>query len=166
MTRMNLQHVAGWLPGDTLTALLKPDYPYPVRQPKPPFRDMNGSWFPLNENLMELDSDINGEYVGVRVKVETSQVEEPVYVVGRFNAWTPQTEHQLQYDDGLRAYTGQVLLKQGIYDYALQSGPDGKLFPLEGPAREGENELMALVYFLPPGERCHRLVGMWVINHL
>lgn len=162
---LQLEQVAGWLPGDTLTALLKKEFPAPIRQPKLPLLDFNGGWEPLNENLLNLDSDVDGDYVWVQFRVESGELPAPVQVVGQFNNWRSGA-HVLTYDPALRAYTGKFLLKQGRYDYALQTGFEENLLLTEGSAIEGENEYMALLYFLPPGERCHRLAGIWVINHL
>jgi hypothetical protein len=92
-----------------------------------------------------------------------------VYVHGKFNDWRLDSlENQLSYNAAALRYQGEVLLKQGVYDYhyVVKRRRDGEVDEarLEGSHAETENYYTILVYYKPIGARSSELVGMSHVN--
>ncbi|MDB5024148.1 MAG: hypothetical protein JWP78_1903 [Mucilaginibacter sp.] len=90
------------------------------------------------------------------------------YIVGQFNNYRLDERSKLQYDAVKNRYYTQLLLKQGVYDYAYVWVPntthkaDDTWF--EGSHFETENDYQMLVYYHPAGARWVELVGYRVLN--
>lgn len=91
-----------------------------------------------------------------------------VYLFGAFTDWRAQPVYQLHYDKLQGAYTAQVLLKQGLYNYHyVVTNAQGQVdeAALEGTHFETENSYAILVYYRALGERTDRLVGLRLVNY-
>jgi hypothetical protein len=90
------------------------------------------------------------------------------YIVGQFNNFRLDESSKLQYDGVKNRYSTQLLLKQGVYDYAYVWLPNGATKPdntfFEGSHFETENNYQILVYYRPAGARWVELVGYRVLN--
>ncbi|WP_426668331.1 DUF5103 domain-containing protein [Mucilaginibacter sp. McL0603] len=90
------------------------------------------------------------------------------YIVGQFNNFRIDENSKLQYDAVRNRYGTQLLLKQGVYDYAYVWVPNGSDKPdntyFEGSHFETENNYQILVYYHPAGARWTELVGYQVLN--
>jgi hypothetical protein len=90
------------------------------------------------------------------------------YIVGQFNNYRLDENSKLEYDAVKNRYYTQLLLKQGVYDYAYvwvpksTNKPDDAYF--EGSHFETENDYQLLVYYRPAGARWVELVGYRVLN--
>lgn len=87
-----------------------------------------------------------------------------VYVFGQLSDWQLQPACKLTYRAEEQHYTGQILLKQGYYNYsfALQSANQPNVINevyFEGSHFQTRNTYDILVYYRPPGSRTDLLIG-------
>ena len=93
-----------------------------------------------------------------------------MYLFGGLTDWTALPEYRMEYDEGLGAYVGQALLKQGYYDYAYATlpvatndkkgpKPQPSLTEIEGSWHETENQYTILIYYRPFGSRYDQVIG-------
>ena len=89
-----------------------------------------------------------------------------VYITGGFSDYQCRPENQLVYNPEEAGYSGEILLKQGVYNYMYTVVKDG--IPdherLEGNYYETENEYTVLVYFRKLSDRYDQLVGARTIQ--
>ena len=107
---------------------------------------------------------LNADYVWTNFVLES---ESPfsdgseVYVTGNFSDYQCRPENRLVYNPEEAGYSGEILLKQGVYNYlytVMQDGnPDHER--LEGNYYETENEYTILIYFRKLSDRYDQLVG-------
>jgi hypothetical protein len=115
------------------------------------------------------EADVRGAYVMARFRL---QMPEPitrakVYVVGGFCGWHPMPAHELAYDAMRGEYAADVLLKQGVYDYAyavVQTDGEIDYRQMEGNYAQTENTYTILVYVQSPGEVGARLLGVQQVS--
>ncbi len=77
-------------------------------------------------------------------------------------------EFRLDWSETYKRYQGDILLKQGIYDYQYVVARPGERpdpTPLEGLRRLTENFYSILVYYRKPGDRAARIVGFQAVNY-
>jgi hypothetical protein len=124
-----------------------------------PFQqDLNGLF--KTENIDLLESDINSEYTYVHFDVISPQVNGQVYVTGRFNNWQKTKANQLLYNESKGSYQGDLLFKQGYYNYRYEVVSDDlPEWYLEGSHFQTRNQYELLVYFREPGTVYDQLVG-------
>jgi hypothetical protein len=90
------------------------------------------------------------------------------FVVGQFNDFRLDDASRMDYDASKGRFYTDLLLKQGVYDYAYvwadtRTGkPDDTV--IEGTHFETENEYQLLVYYRPVGARWDELVGFRQLN--
>lgn len=150
-------------------------------------RDLNGMYVPFNRDYNHknippdsLVSTLNlvnrynyreqflgTEYSKVIVILESSELDRDVYFVGGITDWKLLPEYKLTYDETIQAYTGELYLKQGYYNYGYavpdkNGNPD--LSKLEGDWYATENDYTLLCYFRPRGGQYDQLVGAHTFN--
>ncbi len=117
--------------------------------------DENGAYFAGNtdsgEDLLEAD------YIYTSFFLEMEQLNEPVYVTGKFNNWRLDTGNEMEYEPGLGLYVKEIRLKQGFYNFTYSTQAGTEL--IEGNFSETENHYEILVYFTDPSLAYHRLIG-------
>ncbi|MEO1448053.1 MAG: type IX secretion system plug protein domain-containing protein [Bacteroidota bacterium] len=115
------------------------------------------------------DADINADYVNNHFTLKAKGPSaDPVYIFGGLSNWQVLPDFRMEYDQGLQAYTGSVLLKQGIYDYSyVVARPDGSLdeTAIEGDHIDTENFYNILVYYRGPADRTDRIWGYMPLNY-
>jgi hypothetical protein len=129
--------------------------------------DINGNFLIIsdhNENV-----DIESEYVLVDFNFRSDFIPAgEIYIYGAISNWGISEGFKTAYDFNKKAYTKQLLLKQGIYNYAyvLFNKEDNtySLAETEGNSYETENEYLILVYFKPQGATYEKIVGYKLVN--
>ncbi|MBT8253503.1 MAG: DUF5103 domain-containing protein, partial [Bacteroidia bacterium] len=128
--------------------------------------DFNGGFHILANDVS--DSRLQAEYVNVifTLKCAFPYEGQQVFIYGKLSDWELIDEFKMNYDDYQGYYRGEVLLKQGVYDYMYALEKDGKLDlqELEGNWKETENNYTILVYYSPFGSRYDRLISSRTIN--
>lgn len=115
------------------------------------------------------DSDLGADYVTVHFTLDAAEMPDAdIYVDGEFSHGLYADFNRMTYDRELRAYTAEIPLKQGSYNYQYvvvpKGGGKGSPSKIEGDKYETENEYGVSVYFRPVGARFDRLVGYGLLQ--
>ena len=112
------------------------------------------------------DADTEADYVITHFRLETLPLPkgERLYVSGQWTNTGFAPEYEMKYNQAEEAYTADVLMKCGYYNYMyLRTTPEapsvGTTQPVEGDFYQTENEYDILVYYRPTGSRYWQLVG-------
>ena len=96
-----------------------------------------------------------------------------IYLFGELTNYTPDESSKMEFNEEAGVYEKTMFLKQGFYNYAYISVPEGKqpadsfsFENTEGNYWGTENEYTVLVYFRPFGARADELIGMAKLNSL
>ncbi len=124
--------------------------------------DENGNFFIRNQDGR--DSDTESDYAHVLFTLNGPPPGDgEVYVAGRFNNYTLNEDSKLNFEPSKRRFYGNLLLKQGLYDYKYiwKDNKTGKTDDtiFEGSFFETENTYQVFVYFRRPGSRWDELIG-------
>ena len=125
--------------------------------------DENGNFFIRNTDGR--DDKTEAEYMGVLFTLNAAapSANGDAYVIGRFNNYTMSNENKLLYDASRKQFYGNIMLKQGLYDYEFAwFNKDTKVLetkPFEGAFFQTENSYQVFVYYRRPGARWDTLVG-------
>ena len=102
------------------------------------------------------------DYVDVLFTLEAPQYDSEVFIFGGLTDWKLDESFRMSYDQQYEAYFGDVLLKQGFYDYIyVIANSDGTPdeTTIEGNWYEATNDYTILIYHTPFGARYDELVG-------
>lgn len=126
--------------------------------------DANGQF--VIQNKDQGGDRVGGDYANVIFTLESPELEEEVYVTGKFTDWKPDEMYRMRYYHDKEVYIAEVLLKQGFYDYFYAVEKDGLLdpMPIEGSWADAENNYQVLVYLREPADRYDRLIGYYTFN--
>lgn len=106
--------------------------------------------------------DLAGDYCWVEFYFESPELEVPVYVYGQLSDWSLRENFKLSYDRNRGAYLGQVLLKQGYYNYIF-AHPDSNggvsTEMTEGTHWQTRNDYSLIMYNRGMGLRYDRIIG-------
>lgn len=110
------------------------------------------------------DSDVGADYITAHFLLYYPElINADIYVDGEFSFGKFDNSNRMIYDRNLEAYTAQIPLKQGAYNYQYvvvsRDGNHVSTDHIEGNKYETENEYGVAVYFRPPGARADRLVS-------
>lgn len=88
------------------------------------------------------------------------QIGKPVYVIGPFNNWIINENHRMTYDRDRQSYTGNALVKEGLYDYKYAVVEQGAVNDLRLDASFADSRQVyhTFVYFFDPGLQADRLL--------
>lgn len=91
-----------------------------------------------------------------------------IYIFGGLSDWRIKEEFKMEYNAEDKVYEGDVVLKQGYYDYVYVLKADGKnevdFSAVEGSHFETENDYEIFVYHRPQGQVYDQLIGYNVGN--
>lgn len=125
--------------------------------------DENGNFFIRNTDGR--DDKTEAEYLGVlfTLNAPAPSTNGEAYLIGRFNNYVLSKENKLLYDAGRKQFYGNLMLKQGLYDYEYAwFNNETKTLeskPFEGSFFQAENSYQIFVYYRRPGARWETLVG-------
>ena len=111
------------------------------------------------------DADYEADYVMMHFKLDMPCLpqDQQVYVYGQWTGNDLNPTCRMQYNDSEQAYTADILMKCGYYNYiylcAKNDSERGYTQPTEGNFFQTENEYDILVYHKPTGTRYWQLVG-------
>ncbi len=123
------------------------------------YNDLNGDFVIQNNDTG--GGDISSDYMYVNFTLDTKEkLPGDVYVVGQMNNYNLDQSSKLTFNNNADLYQGELLLKQGWYDYQYQVVADTLNYNyLEGNHYETENEYEILVYYRPMTFRSDLLIG-------
>jgi hypothetical protein len=120
------------------------------------YNDLRNGWNTREES-------IRSDYANVIFSLQSPKLDKEVYIFGDFTDFQLKPEFKMMYNDEKGVYLGNVLLKQGYYDYAFAI-PDEKGNPsfeyTEGKWQDTENEYKVIVYFSEFASRYDRVIGV------
>ena len=123
-------------------------------------RDQNGSF--VIDNYERGNGAIQADYANVRFFLKTPEVPDAkVFILGALTNWQTNPENLMQYDTQKQGYAGELLLKQGYYNFKYALQKDGKTDEnfFEGNYFETENRYEVFVYYRPVGVRNDLVIG-------
>ncbi|MCG1036188.1 DUF5103 domain-containing protein [Polaribacter sargassicola] len=125
--------------------------------------DINGQF--VIRTIEADDSATEADYASMHFSLitETPFANKKVYIYGAFNDFNLTDENEMQYDENTRTYTGNLLLKQGFYNYTyvtLDSNKKIDANEINGSFYQTENEYTVIVYYKPFGSFYERVVGI------
>lgn len=111
------------------------------------------------------DSDIGADYITVHFMLEAPEEDCDIYIDGEFTHGEFTSANRMEYDRTHGAYTLQIPLKQGAYNYQYlkRCGEDGVLENYDGDKWETQNQYTVNLWRRSPGDRADRLVGSVLI---
>ncbi len=130
--------------------------------------DNDGNFYIANQD--GVNPPIDGDYAHMYFSLVSTKPgsDGSAYIVGQFNNYRLDESSKLDYDAAKSRFYTQLLLKQGVYDYAYVWVPNGRNKPdntfFEGSHFETENDYQILVYYHPAGARWVELVGYRRVN--
>ncbi len=138
--------------------------------------------FTYNQNReYKYNPDINGQFVVRTLEADDSKteadyalmhfsilVDEPftdkdLFVYGAFNDFSITQENKMQYHPKEKMYTGEILLKQGFYNYTfatLDTNDHLNTNDVNGTFYQTENEYTVIIYYKPFGSFYERVIGI------
>lgn len=125
--------------------------------------DINGKF--VVRNFQAQDHDIEADYVWTHFALKTNDPFEDgeVHLYGEFNNFQLDDSTRLEFNFETGNYETARLFKQGFYDYKyVFLRNDGILDEgfISGNFVSTENEYSVLIYYLPPGGRYTRIIGV------
>lgn len=127
-----------------------------IYQPYTQYDDINGDFFIANADTG--NGEVQGDYVTAHFTLKAEKISGDVYVVGEMNNWN--LNHKMIYNEKAGMYNGEMILKQGYYDYQYYvRGDTVNTNYFEGNHFETDNEYEIFVYYRPPVGRGDLLIG-------
>ncbi len=125
--------------------------------------DINGQF--VIRTLEGSDSKTEADYAMIHFSMPVDErfPEKEVYVYGAFNDFKITEENKMYFDSEENTYKGNILLKQGFYNYTFATKEaDGSINTnyINGSFYETENEYTIIVYYKPFGSFFERVVGV------
>lgn len=125
--------------------------------------DINGKF--VVRKFQALEHDIEAGYVWTHFALNTPELLEggEVHIYGEFNNFRLDDSTRLEYNFETGAYETARLFKQGYYDYKyVFLRNDGILDEgfISGNFVSTENNYTVIIYYLPPGGRYTRVIGV------
>ena len=167
-TKFRSERVAAIDKGDqTFDVLLKTDLDR-LREPYLIYPDLDGGFFvqTLDYPSQSIDPSVSADYLNTifTLKYGDEIEEADVYLFGRLTDYKIDPRFKMTYNAQRSRYEGEVLLKQGYYDYIYVVVPRKKptqvdFNKLEGSWFATENEYQFVVYYRPFGARYDRVIG-------
>lgn len=137
-------------------------YPDLDRSYKPYFseKDINGCYIPLrSSNAQSYEFD----YAKVHFEFHyDKQLDGDIYLFGEMTNWRFTEEAKMSYDKERQAYTADLYLHTGYYNYTYLYVPKQGLpasYLVEGSHWETENNYIFLIYYHPDGTDYDQLIG-------
>ncbi|MBG7610972.1 DUF5103 domain-containing protein [Polaribacter sp. BAL334] len=125
--------------------------------------DINGQF--AIRTLEGSDTATEADYAMMHFTLLTEEpyANKDVYVFGAFNNFQIEEENKLYYSPNTNSYLGEILLKQGFYNYAYVTVDKNNVIDkneIMGSFFETENEYKVLFYFKAFGALYDRVVGV------
>lgn len=165
--RYKAEHVADIYRDSTQNVILSIDLANKSLRYSDAFDD-NGAFYIRNTDGRDNITDSDYAYTLFTLAAEAPSKNGNVYVVGKFNNYNLTEENKLTYESSRGRYYGNILLKQGVYDFkyvwVIPEKFDDTVF--EGSFFETKNTYQVLTYYRRPGSRYDDLAGFANISSI
>ena len=127
--------------------------------------DINGQF--VIRTLQGNDTNTEADYAMMHFTLYAAEpfVDRGVHVYGAFNNFKIEEENKLFYNLEDKSYQGQIILKQGFYNYTFATVDDYNTVDtnqINGTYFQTENEYTAIIYYKPFGGFYDRVIGIGV----
>ena len=127
--------------------------------------DINGQF--IIRTIEANDSRTEADYAMMHfsIQVDTPFKEKDVYIYGAFNNFEISDSNKMFYDEDAKSYRGNILLKQGFYNYTFatkDANGNVNTNDINGSFFETENEYTVIAYYKPFGSFYERVIGVGV----
>lgn len=128
-------------------------------------RDQNGRFFIRNAEGRDGDTEADYFFTNFTLKADSPFLE-PIYFNGAFTDDTFNEKTLMKYDYNEKEYRGEMLLKQGAYNYQYlaQSGKDYTTSLVEGNYFQTQNQYCVYVYHRPIGYQSDNLIAVLLLT--
>lgn len=132
--------------------------------------DENGAFFIRNTDGRDNNTDADYAKVYFTLNATPPTANGDAYVVGRFNNYVLNESSKMTYEPSKKRFFGNILLKQGLYDYKYvwlnkdTGKADQGIF--EGSYFETANTYQVFTYYKKPGARWEELIGYGNVSTL
>ena len=126
------------------------------------YPDINGDFLITTVNGANPANEADYTQVHFALEGKSTLWGKEVYVYGKFSNYELRDEYKLTYDEKDGLFKGQVLLKQGFYNYkfATKEGRTIDFNEIGGNFYQTENTYIILVYYRAPGALYDEVVGV------
>jgi hypothetical protein len=125
---------------------------------------INGRFLIKTEDMQSSSTESDYATVNFFLAYPNPLIEGKLYVFGELTQWQFLQEAELTYNYELKGFTGQMLLKQGYYNYQYVMLPNnskvGDVTLVEGNFFETNNQYTIYVYHRPMGTRYDKLINI------
>lgn len=126
-------------------------------------QDIDGKYVIRNENGNNNETEADYVFVTFTLPYDVPEKNGSMYLLGAFNCWQMNENNRMYYDYKKQAYTLNLYLKQGYYDYAYAFLPDksdkATFMYTEGDHFETENTYQIFIYSREINNDFDELVG-------
>ncbi len=135
-------------------------------QPFETYTNLHGNEMITAES--DRNPDTEGDYALVNFKLKVPEFTDgKVYILGALSGWQYNDLNLMKYNSSLGEYEGQLLLKQGYYEYwyslVKPGNPQGDITVIEGNHWDTNNTYTIYVYYHNYTPEYDRLVGLQTI---
>ena len=155
---------------DTTQIYVKPDAPRNGNI-RVQYRDNNGAYtIEAVDNVNPFwQSEYGNVHFSFRPPGGIPYKDRDVYIFGQLTGWLQDAPGPMVFDEERGVYEGELLLKQGYYNYLYVTVTKGKLGPADFSSTEGNNwvtddQYTVLVYFRPFGARADELISATTVK--
>jgi len=130
-------------------------------------QDINGRYLISDENAQDVNTDADYVNVFFKLKADDPYKKSAVYVFGGLSEWRPVNTFRMLYDTEQKAYTLNILLKQGYYNYhyaLINKNGSMDITEIEGSHQATENDYTIIAYQKVFNEGYDRAIGLTRIN--
>ncbi|GAB4092088.1 DUF5103 domain-containing protein [Flaviaesturariibacter terrae] len=155
---------------DTTQVFVKPDAPREGKI-RVQYRDNNGAY--TIEAMDNINPFWQSEYGNVHFTFRPPSGEpfkdRDVYIFGELSDWMQDGRGRMEFNSERGVYEGELMLKQGYYNYLYTTVPRGRTYPADMSATEGnnwatDNQYTILVYFRAFGDRSDAVVAATTVR--
>jgi len=125
--------------------------------------DINGQFVLRTLNGNNTSTEADYAMMHFTLYADAPFAEKEVYVYGAFNNFNTNEENRLSYNFEDHSYQGEILLKQGFYNYTFATVDKNNYVDtteINGTFFQTENEYKVLVYYKPFGGLFQRVIGV------
>jgi len=125
--------------------------------------DINGQFVIRTLDANDANTEADYAMMHFTLEAEVPIANKDVYVYGAFNNFKIEEENKLFYNFEKKSYEGQVLLKQGFYNYTFATVDENQIVDtneVNGTFFQTENQYTVIVYFKPFGGLYDRVIGI------
>ena len=125
--------------------------------------DINGQYVIRTLSASESSTEADYAMMHFRLYADEPFLDKDIHIYGAFNDFKIDEESKLMYNFEDKSYQGQILLKQGFYNYTFATVDEDNIIDtneVNGSFFQTENEYTVITYYKPFGGLYDRIIGI------